>query len=691
VRLRSSNERGVVLALWALLMVLFIGIGGLAVDAGMLYMNRYYLTEAASAGAMAVMKFRAARGWTALHDPNAPAGDLSSMSDAQVEQINQIGREAALINFRINHGVPATQVTTDESNGFLRFIFNYDLERDAVIVDAEYDAYTIFVGAVSSMGLPVGCNTVERAPSRCRIVAPGPPIMRLDPAVVELVVDASGSMGEKDGGAQTRMERLQTAINDFVNRFNPNQDFVGVTAFQNVAIQIAPLRLLKDNLAGLTLPMLQTRLQAGGNTNITDGLIAAYQKIQGLQAANPDLASRPFSVVVFTDGAPNVSRVTWSNRVDRPLASQVDLINLAEANETTWASYAASWLRCLTDPQTLNTELKRTNQDNDWFFYRNEQISASGTERTRPGFVHISSRAEMKDFRFERLSISNAPSCVEPVLDGTTNQPLKEQSTVPQPERNKVINADLPSQVYLLDNFDFTLPGITTAGGTQIAGVTQLPRSNAPTPAISVAPTDNKLPGLGSVKEVVAPVKGYQSAPAVDQTSLAFRHAYSDQIAYYSAIEAADALRRIGWNAERNIGTGRIYTIGLGDPVTRNCNNPLQGSGEWIKLKPFFLERLSLSIDDMFDASNALRDTHNFGLVRAISPVQCSGTNEDGDRIMVGYEPITPAPWSVAGFNPETMRDQAGFFIHVANAADSAMLGRAFGSVATEILLRLVG
>jgi hypothetical protein len=154
---------------------------------------------------------------------------------------------------------------------------------------------------------------------------------------VALVLDTSGSMNSSINltSVDTRLEVLRGAVRDFIERLNPNRDFLsmvpfnfraedplnnnpvwsfwvrdgtgtarpfGVGAARSFTIPGPPPANVNPTNRYQELFLRLNNLRAAGNTNIADGLFAARRDYQPT-----GIDGEPFSVILFSDGAPTAA------------------------------------------------------------------------------------------------------------------------------------------------------------------------------------------------------------------------------------------------------------------------------------------------------------------------------------------------------------------------------------------------
>lgn len=256
------RQRGQVLILVGLSLIVLIGAVGLAIDSGRAYGVKARLNAAVDAAAIAGARALA----TGIDD----ATRIANAQAAAVRFYNLNYPEGFLGSTR---GAPST-TAVHESTGYWR-----------ITVSGSAEMPTTFIRVLGPTGTGVA--------------AMGEAIRRdLD---VMLVMDTSGSLSSSD------LATLKSAaINDFVNKFSAGAggDRVGLVSFSSGAVIDAAIN--KNSTRGFNRTQVNNAINAlprGGATASAEGMRKAASELDGVPA---DTRSSLRVVLFFSDGAPNV-------------------------------------------------------------------------------------------------------------------------------------------------------------------------------------------------------------------------------------------------------------------------------------------------------------------------------------------------------------------------------------------------
>lgn len=241
-----GKERGAVLAVTVLSLIVLLACAGLAIDLGRGYITKIRLTRAVDAGALAGARALRAR----------------TESDAR-DEVQAVARA---------NGVTVERDDISFAND------DTTLERTVTVAAAQM-LPTTFMRVVGIMQMNVNASAVAAVP----------PMDILLPLDVSLSLRVAGAWGH-----------LQQAARDFVEHFDDNTDQMGLVAFQAVAADQESLRRF------FRIPIQQkiNGMASDGWTNVGEGLRLAYQQITG-PSAREDVGR---AVVFFTDGRPTAVR-----------------------------------------------------------------------------------------------------------------------------------------------------------------------------------------------------------------------------------------------------------------------------------------------------------------------------------------------------------------------------------------------
>lgn len=340
----NHPERGVFLPLVAVLLAVLLAFVGLAADAGNMYRTRARLQRAADAAALAGLGHRVLKGWEYF---NAGAG--LGVPGAKDDEASARAAEALAGN------LTAAGITLAESTQAIAFNSLTDTMEVRV-------SYELPLRLMSYIPGQFGCDGGLSHTCTVSVVSR----IELRPANVGLVLDTSGSMAcPRDGSDCSACQHalppndcntvfgpsnnqvivaLKEAVRGFTSFFNPNRDRINIVPFNIVA---DPSYFSVRTAAGAAVPFgeSQARLDAffdkidslvpRSSTNMCDGLLTSFQDFA---AANPPVLGNENSFfLLFTDGAPNAGRFSFSNR--RP---SLDLL-LAAGLRNDFIQYSIMW------------------------------------------------------------------------------------------------------------------------------------------------------------------------------------------------------------------------------------------------------------------------------------------------------------------------------------------------------------
>lgn len=279
-RFRSSiHQRGQVLILFGLSLIVLIGAVGLAVDSGRAYGVRARLNAAVDAASIAAARALA-----------IGADDAARISNAQA---------AAARFFQLNYpadflgstpSAPTTSAVREASG------------RWRVSVSATANMPTSFIRVLGRTDVGVA--------------AAGEAIRRdLD---VVLVMDTSGSLGPPYSPASTFPTLKSAAINGFIKKFSSGAggDRVGLVSFSSGAVLDVPIN--RDATRGFDSGVIQAAINAlplGGATASAEGMRRGLDELNTVPVA---LRSSLRVILFFSDGAPNLVSGTFPRSSGSP-------------------------------------------------------------------------------------------------------------------------------------------------------------------------------------------------------------------------------------------------------------------------------------------------------------------------------------------------------------------------------------
>ncbi len=264
IKSSSVRPRGQIAILFAISLVVLIGMIGLAIDAGRAYGVRAKLSAAVDAAALAAGR--------ALSIGATPAERIANAQAA--------GARYYAANF---------------PDGYLGAV------RNAPTITAVHDALGFWtVMASGSATMPVMLVGVVGVIDPVQVASSGTALRR--DVDVMLVLDTSGSLGNPPG---TLDSLKAAAVSSFVNRFaaGAGGDRVGLVSFASGAVLDVPID--KTATRGFNRPTLVSSINAltvSGSTAQAEGLRRAIAELNLVPLA---LQSSLRVVVFFSDGAPN--------------------------------------------------------------------------------------------------------------------------------------------------------------------------------------------------------------------------------------------------------------------------------------------------------------------------------------------------------------------------------------------------
>lgn len=266
-------ERGQIIILAAIMLIVLVAIVGLAIDSGRGYGIKAKLNAAVDAGAIA--------GARALADGESDATRIAAAQAA--------ARNYYYANYPANYLgstlSPPTVGAVHEPSGYWR-----------VTLAGTATMNTTLMRVLGFESVPVS--------------AEGQAIRRdLD---IILVLDTSGSLGPPTSSSTT-LPRLKQAAIRFIDRFNSgnNGDRVGLVSFASGAVVDVPI--VKDGSRGFNRTTVVNAINAltvTGSTASSEGIRLALNEINDVPVAS---RSSLRVIAFFSDGAPNDVSATFLN------------------------------------------------------------------------------------------------------------------------------------------------------------------------------------------------------------------------------------------------------------------------------------------------------------------------------------------------------------------------------------------
>jgi Flp pilus assembly protein TadG len=261
---RRVQERGQIVIIFAISLVILIGMLGLVIDAGCAYGVRAKLSTAVDAAALA--------GGRAL---STGATESDRIANAQL--------------------AAARYYAANFPNGYL------GATRNAPSIAAVHDALGFWtISVTGSATMPITLLGIVGVAGPVQVGSAGTALRR--DVDVMLVLDTSGSLGNPPG---TLDSLKSAAVNSFVNRFasGVGGDRVGLVSFASGAVLDVPIDKTANrgfNRTAVTNGI--NALSVSGSTAQAEGFRRAVDEINLVPAS---LRSGLRVIVFFSDGAPN--------------------------------------------------------------------------------------------------------------------------------------------------------------------------------------------------------------------------------------------------------------------------------------------------------------------------------------------------------------------------------------------------
>jgi hypothetical protein len=382
---RKHRQAGIFLILFSFTLPVLLGLLVLAIDCGALYLARLRLTKVARVASGTGLNVMALRGWGPLVADQAPQPTGSGLNlglrtanvaisppqetqanQALLTEIHQSALDALKTYFprdfeSLNSGVgPSYLWYKDRSGNSSRTpsLNSLDLQDSSVSITIRYAVKTYLLNSLSQIiGTSGMCSDGgDESARRCWIESSPTPdnkTGRMRSANVMMLLDVSGSMNEQVNG-KPKKDALVEAAASFIDMFNPRHDKFAIIPYATTADVgsvpvLAPL-VASTSASGADYLPVKIAIQnytVGGQTNQCDALVQVIRTID----ANPTLQDRntPKFVLLFTDGAPNVYRLSFcegTNCSQTPTLLQTALNSGpfgAEAASPGWYGWTVKW------------------------------------------------------------------------------------------------------------------------------------------------------------------------------------------------------------------------------------------------------------------------------------------------------------------------------------------------------------
>jgi Flp pilus assembly protein TadG len=258
---RRGKRRGFILVTYTLMLVAMLGMVGLGVDAGTLYVIKGRLSSAVDGAALAAGR----------------SVNLGSTLSAAQTQATSTATQYFNANF------PSGFLGTGTAN-FITPTFTQQQDAQGNPTGILTISVSASVPAPAYFMQLFGFKTIN-------VAASGTASRRA--TVLILVLDVSSSM---NAGSPTACNTMKSSAKDFITNFSP-YDTIGAVIFDYTAsVLYAPSNTWGDG----TLKTALGNITCQNNTNTTSGLYLAYEQIKSV-----GLPLAYNSIILFTDGSPN--------------------------------------------------------------------------------------------------------------------------------------------------------------------------------------------------------------------------------------------------------------------------------------------------------------------------------------------------------------------------------------------------
>lgn len=351
---RSSKPKGYVIILFAMALLVFLSLAGVAIDLSNIYAWQMRLERSAKAAAFSTIQFRALRGWSDFFDTSCQTNSTIN------PQLLTHARSVLVANLRSFYSGSQADADYADTSILSTNGSSYSCQNDRLTLSTTYKVRTFLLGSI--LGL-TGRGTIVDANGR--FVVNSSATAQLDPVAVTLVLDVSGSMACTDPTCACRtnntcstsgrqvIQDLADAVSGFRSYFNPFHDYIGVVTFNlgartEFALAAPPFGSTQNrlnnfiNVTSVASPTNTAGFSPRSNTNICDGLRRAISEMSSFRTALPNVQK---VVVLFTDGAPNAFVGDFDvNPPPAPVPAPAD---------GTYYQYALEWRDSTTTPATV--------------------------------------------------------------------------------------------------------------------------------------------------------------------------------------------------------------------------------------------------------------------------------------------------------------------------------------------------
>ena len=328
-RFSRSGEEGTILILMVFISAVLLAIVGLALDTGTLYRGQLWLQKAADAGALSGV------GATVYQSDSLPTNpsDMKRFIEVRAEQLAYVNLRRAGLE------IPRSNISADFS---IDSSTGPGLPRLTVSAKADIPLYLLNKVPAGLFGT-TGIDDTKQLSATA--------VTQRRNANIVLVLDISSSMQcpavgscdcltakrkQPDGsiltcaaeaqrnGTVSKSAALVSAVRDFVARFDPQRDRISLVVFNTTAKVAVPFRTVDAITSKADFGFNRTDdefdrgpgiistlagFQNGGNTNVCDGFMRAYEAVQNAGLVDRSgHAKEDVAYIYFSDGAPTAGR-----------------------------------------------------------------------------------------------------------------------------------------------------------------------------------------------------------------------------------------------------------------------------------------------------------------------------------------------------------------------------------------------